>query len=488
MSSSIHLPEAVKKKILNLQARKHQAILLQSEYYLRKAAAMFHHVVMHRQAGKTTGVIRSIQKTVWQIFKEREIFRIFKDVDSWMPKLAFLAETQKQARNLVWDELQVLLSTFRKVKFNNSSLQITIPRPHIGDNIQVWIMAIRNHNRVRGNKFRRIFIDEAQNLTSESFDKSIFATLSSCRGTGVTTGTARPYGFYREKLLTAFKEGMPVHVVTALATNVFDLNELIKFEKEMGYYAFQQEYMCNFNTPMKGAFFADRIHELEKLPHFYQAEFIVGAPTLLEADLGVGKGFACWVVQVNGEWKDQLDYFDDYETGTDLRRDIEAAGYTITDLAVPHDATTRRFDAYRATTMVDEFHKTWPDLPRPRPLQRPRNKGAQINSARENWASVRFPSKLAVGTDAHRGLNKLKNYGALVDIDGYVTDKIIKVHSHAADSFMHGMEFLNMRNGIIKRPLRGSLPSPERPRISRLSLNGSLLEVRRQMAKDRYGA
>ena len=180
----VQIPTEFLKRATEHKIRPHQGIFYGTSHYLAQAGAQFHHNTWHRQSGKTTGVGFSVQKDCVDIYNEEKVFKIIKDVDSWNPEIAFLAETQKQARSLVWDNFKLLLTPFNKVKADNRDYSISIPRPHIGDRIKVSIMAQRNHNRVRGHVFRKIYLDEAQNLTEESFAKSIHATVASCRGVG----------------------------------------------------------------------------------------------------------------------------------------------------------------------------------------------------------------------------------------------------------------------------------------------------------------
>ena len=489
------IPPAFLKRATEHKIRPHQSIFYGTKHYLEKTGSQFHHICGHRQMGKTTGVSFGVQKDVVDIYNEESIYKITKDVDSWNPEVAFLAETQKQARSLVWENFKMYLSIFNKYKPDNRDYSISIPRPHIGDRIKIQIMALRNHNRVRGHAFRKIYLDEAQNLNEESFSKSIHATLASCRGVGTTTGTARPEGYYRNMILRAHRLGYPVHIIPAFDpkrnfnTGVFTEEELRQKEAEMGYYAFRQEYLCDFNIPSKGAFFSKELIRLEGQDHFYRAEFNPANPIIIAFDIGISEGLAFWVTQINDGWLDCLDYFDDYEAAIDVRNDIEEAGYKVSGFAVPHDSTTRKFETHQARTFIDVIRDIWPELPRPKPVERPKNKSATIMESRDNLKGCRFPSPLHVegplgSTDAYRGLQKLKNFSAVVDKDGIITDRIDKTsgNDHCADALMTAMQFYRMRQGKVGRVPQTLAPDSEPLILTNLSRQGSIFHLRQQQA------
>ena len=65
--------------------------------------------VAHRRAGKTTAIVLAMAKLIDELLQEKEIFKLRKDVDSYNPRVAFSAKTQKQAREIVWNDARQVL-------------------------------------------------------------------------------------------------------------------------------------------------------------------------------------------------------------------------------------------------------------------------------------------------------------------------------------------------------------------------------------------
>ena len=441
----------------SLTLRPHQAILVNYRPLLKASGAMMLHLCGHRRMGKSTGEAAAIQETSIDVYNEKEIFTFpDSDVRSDFPKLAYLAETQAQARDIIWQNLCLRMSVFRDIEIKQRELRLYVPRPHLGDHIEIMFRSLRNHAQVRGNKLRHMFVDEAQFMSEDSYAKSVLSTLSDSKGTGITTGTAQPDGYYKDKLIEARRNGHPCFIIPASMTDVFSPQQLLKFRMEMGDRAFLQEYECDFNVPNKGTFFSEQLYKIEREPGFWRHSYDPELPLCVGVDIGIAEGMAFVIGQVQGERIVILDYMDNYEVMENVRNDFEDGGkeawgipYKPDYIFSPHDSKTRTIGVKRPHTVKDVLKQVFPEAKHIQ-VKRPQNKMAVITNTSEHLHLLGMCAQ-GSATGVYRCMQKLKNYGREVDKDGIVKDTIDKRHGHdhCADSLMTLFEGLKVSDGKI---------------------------------------
>ena len=404
---------------------------------------------MHRRGGKTESAVVGKRSLTEEILAEQTVFKLRKNIDSWDPKIAFLAETKENARNIVWGMLKRFFSGKKGVKFNNHRLTIEIPRPHIGDTFELSLHAFRDHDKLRGQKFRHIHVDERQNMVQEHFDKSIFSTLTDSGGSCFTTGTATSLGDYKQFLIDRIQKGIPVMIVNVDQTNVFDEKEKADILNKIGPFAYRQEYLCDFSVSSKGTFWESRLVELEGAGKLHTAIVDDSRFKFLAVDIGVDEGFAAWYGQVheNGLGIDILDYYTGYETLHQLREDHIRHHAMFDAYIIPSDSKTRRLESLKRRTSLDVFMEVFPEC-RPIRLRQSTDSYLDVELATQNLHMLRFPPK-NVNTDAHLGLSLLKRYRRKEDGKGNLTRQIYKgdKSSHCGDALKYMFLGLKVRHG-----------------------------------------
>ena len=407
------------------------------------------HACMHRRGGKTESSAVGKRSLTEDILAEDSVFKLRKNIDSWDPKIAFLAETKENARNIVWGMFKRLFSQRKDAKLNNHRLTIEIPRPHIGDTFELSLHAFRDHDKLRGQKFRHIHLDERQNMIQEHFDNSIYSTLADSGGSCYTTGTATSLGDYKDFLIGRIQNGFPVMIVNVDQTNVFDEKEKASILASIGPFAYRQEYMCDFSVSSKGTFWESKLLELEKEKTFLTARADDSRFKVLAVDIGVDEGFAAWYVQVheNGLHFDVLDYYTGYETLNQLREDHLNNHEMFDAYIIPSDSKTRRLESLRSRTSLDVFMEVFPEC-RPIRLKQSTDSYLDVEIVTQNLHMLRFPPK-STSTDAHLGLNWLKKYRRKEDAKGNVTRQIYKgdKSSHCGDALKYLFLGLKVKHG-----------------------------------------
>ena len=402
----------------------------------------------HRQSGKTTAEALTCIRDITEWREEKEIIKIRSDVDSWNPTIAYLAETRANARDIVWATLKRMGAKIPGVKFNNTSLTMSVPRPYIGDHASVVLKAHRYHDSIRGQKFRKIILDEAQKITKDALNLSIMATLSSYGGILDRIGTASAIGPYKEMITESIKMGSCL-IWPATMTGVFSDKELYAIREMIGQYAFNQEYMCDFEMPELGTLFAPIIAEIENDGDFKSAYRKKEFPLVAGVDVGLGENLAVWVGQVvNSRRLELLDFFSGQRTIMDLRSDMEEVDLVPDSIFLPHDAETERVETEARRTAHDIFDEVFPEC-FVQPLEKSKGKFYDVEVVKKHLHLLKFPSETAC-SDAWKGMDHLKNYRVKVDKNNKTMDVIERNgSSHAADALRYLMVGIGVEGGRV---------------------------------------
>ena len=453
------LPEA-RAKSYNWTPRPHQLMMYHYDNLIKydeEHSVFVANHTWHRRAGKSLTGSNTITKKASEILGEDRIYKIRGDVDSAYPKIAYLAETKENARNIIWSMLKDSLSVFNGNKPDNNRLSITIPRPHLGDVLEVRLMSLRDHNKIRGEKYRYIHIDEGQLMTEDALKYSIMATLTDSMGVLQTTGTATSVGYYANYIKGCIERGTFCSVVPITMTQWKTPQEQALMRKEFGEFAFEQEYMCNFNVSTSSAFWNMRLNNLESdKDRFFRAVPRPGRSKVLAVDIGVGKGFAAWSAEVDSHGLniDILDFYTGYEVLSELRDDLVESNMFPDVVILPHDRKQKRLETHAPRNTEKVFKEVFPQS-KIIPLKKPANnqKFMQIQNVTENLGMLSFPPEDAE-TDAHVGLSHLKTYRRKQDRTGAVLDTVVKDgKDHAGDALIHLFEGLKVSSGrVLKIP------------------------------------
>lgn len=443
------------EQVLSWQPFAHQHFLIHMDRiraFSKSAGVPVSHVCCHRRGGKSTGAAYGVQKEVAKILAEDSIFKINDKIDSYDPKIAYLAHTKTNARNIIWGLFQRTLSIFPGAKLDSQRLVITIPRPNTGDTLEILLMSLRDHNNIRGMKLRMIFIDEAQTMLEAAFQQSIYSTLVDVGGVLSTMGTATSLGYYPKMIKDAIRSGIFVAVIPVTKTNVFSKDRIRAIREELDEAHFEQEYMCNFSVSSVTAFWESTLSKLEQNRRVFQAaEFTGKNVRVLACDDGVDKGFCAWLVEVDpyGKYIDVLDFYTGYQLLEELRMDL-LSNYGLPDAyIIPHDSKKRRLEAKVRRTTRDVFKETFPES-RPIILSKPGNKMAEISMTHENLHMLRFPSEMSE-TDAWIGLQLLKQFRRKPNAQGAASSIVHKGDGsdHAADALIHLFQGLGVKKGCV---------------------------------------
>ena len=410
-------------------------------------------IVASRRSGKSMGIGISAGNDVSQLLKHEKIFKLRKDVDTHNPLITYYAPTQRQAKSIMWKYVKQLFDKFVGIKFNNTMLTATIPRPLTNDEVEFQLLASRNADRSRGLKIFKAYCDESQDCPDYALKHAISPALSDSAGKLCLTGTADLGGVLTKRMSYYIKNNIPTFVFPADRIGIFTQKELDAFRIEVGDDAFEREYLCSFKAAIEGVIYYKHLKKCEADEHFNTAHKIDGLPTVLACDLGVGQGMCGWVLQVPSNGRIHvLDYFEGYEAISDFKDELEANKHYIDEIALPHDGDTKRTGAYASTTLKKSFEDVFTEA-RVKVFPRTSNLRGAIENVVQHLHLLKFPPK-EVPSDSFIGLRKLKRYRRKVNKDtGVYLDIPDKSQGddHAADALRTAMDFLKCRRGVVGR-------------------------------------
>lgn len=418
-----------------------------------KVSMMIHCV--HRRGGKSVGAAFQDARDTQRLLNEMEVYKLRGDVDSTFPVIGYVAPTKLQARQIIWDNYKNFFEGFEGVRFNNTQLSITIPRPVIGDHITVQLFASKNHDRIRGLKLVKANVDEIQDSHPDAVSKSIMPTLKDSRGLMNAFGTAKGEDMLHTMIVKAIETGKPCFLMPIDQTGVFTDKEIEAIRAECVDGAFEREYMLDFTAKLPGTFFHSKIEEMKREPWFYMSEYQPELTNVMGVDIGVGEGFAAWTAQTDN-YNNVIniqDFYTGYDNLMDLRKDMAEDDFLPDVIFLPHDGKTRSLGAHKADTPKQRFREIFPES-LIKPQKRTQELMTDIARINENLHLLRFPD-IDASTDAHRGLRYMGEFCRKKDPStGANMDAIDKSRGvdHAADAMRTLFNGLNVADGRIKRP------------------------------------
>jgi phage terminase large subunit-like protein len=157
----------------------------------------------------------------------------------------YVAPTQGQAREIMWDLLKELGSpVIKSIHINN--LQITL----INGN-KISLKGADRPETMRGLKLKYLVMDEIADMKPEVFEQILRPTLTDLKGAALFIGTPLGrnhfYEMYQYAALGDDPEWVGYHF-TSYDNPTLDAGEIDKAKKSMSSYSFRQEYMASFEA------------------------------------------------------------------------------------------------------------------------------------------------------------------------------------------------------------------------------------------------
>ena len=304
--------------VINYKPRPHQ-------YELHEALDKHRFVVavMHRRAGKTVAAINHLIKSAIQCEKQN-------------PRLAYIAPTYGQAKRIAWDYLLEYTRPLGAIA-NIAELRVDF----WGRRISLY--GSDNPDSLRGQYFDGVVIDEVGDQNPKIWNEIIRPALADRLGWALFIGTPKGNNHFHDLAERAKTEAdWSFLEFKASQTKIIPEQELKAALKEMGQSKYEQEFECNFNSPIEGSYYGAIINDLEANGHIADFPRDDLCRSFTAWDIGMGDSTAIWVAQVAGKEIRLLDCVENHGVGLDWYVSwLRENNYQSFDHILPHDVEVR---------------------------------------------------------------------------------------------------------------------------------------------------
>jgi len=315
---------------------------VEMDYCPRKVFEDFHDrterwslIVAHRRCGKTVLCINDL------------IYKALMD-DKEDGRYAYIAPYYSQAKNIAWDYL-VRFSQPVLRKANQSELWVELI-----NGARIRLYGADSPDGLRGIFLDSVVLDEYADMKPSIWGAVVRPLLTDRKGSATFIGTPKGHNAFWEMYQTATKsEDWYVKVLRASQTNILDKGELEDAAKTMTQDQYLQEFECDFESAILGAYYGKEMRQLTDQERITEVEYDPLFPVHTAWDLGYSDDTAIWWYQVvHGEIR-LLDYHSSngqpvaFYAGIIQAREQER-GYVYGTHWLPHDARAKTLSSNRS--------------------------------------------------------------------------------------------------------------------------------------------
>jgi hypothetical protein len=320
-----------------------EAVLeIEMEYCPRKVFEDFHDrqerwavIVAHRRAGKTVLCINDLIYKALMEGKEDG-------------RYAYIAPYYSQAKSIAWDYL-LKYSHPVLAKANQSELWVELVT-----GARIRLLGAENCDALRGNYLDGVVMDEFADMKPSIWGAVVRPLLSDRKGWATFIGTPKGHNAFWEVYNNATKNpAWKVKVLRASQTGILDDEELKDAAKAMTEDQYLQEFECDFESAILGAYYGKEMRQLTDQGRIREVEYDPMFPVHTAWDLGYSDDTAIWFFQVvHGEIR-CLDYHSSngqpvaFYAGIIQSREKER-GYVYGTHWLPHDAKAKTLSSNRS--------------------------------------------------------------------------------------------------------------------------------------------
>jgi hypothetical protein len=315
---------------------------VEMDYCPRKVFEDFHDrkerwsvIVAHRRCGKTVLCINDL------------IYKALMD-DKEDGRYAYIAPYYSQAKNIAWDYL-VRFSQPVLRKANQSELWVELI-----NGARIRLYGADSPDGLRGIFLDSVVLDEYADMKPSIWGAVVRPLLTDRKGSATFIGTPKGHNAFWEMYQTATASpDWYIKVLRASQTGILDKDELEDAAKTMTQDQYLQEFECDFESAILGAYFGKEMRQLTDDGRIREVEYDPLFPVHTAWDLGYSDDTAIWFFQVvHGEIR-CLDYHSSngqpvaFYAGIIQSREKER-GYVYGTHWLPHDARARTLSSNRS--------------------------------------------------------------------------------------------------------------------------------------------
>jgi hypothetical protein len=230
-------------------------------------------LVTHRRAGKTVALVNDIIIAAKQRLDDRtaaptaltdpltnkQYLRYPALIE---PQYAYIGPTYKQAKRIAWAYLKRYSTHLWAKPPNESELYVTIRNE--GGAARIYCLGADNADSLRGMYLDGVVCDEYALFKPSVFSQILRPALSDRNGWAVFSSTPRGKNIFHEQYRRALKDPARHFLLTlsASTSGIIRPAELKDLQLDMDAEEFAQEYLCSFDSALKGAIYAKEINDV----------------------------------------------------------------------------------------------------------------------------------------------------------------------------------------------------------------------------------
>ena len=285
-------------------------------------------IVAHRRCGKTVSCINDIIYKALTEDKENAIY-------------AYIAPYYSQAKTIAWDYLMRFTEPVR-TKHNIAELWVELIN---GSKIRLF--GADNPDNLRGLGLCGVVLDEYADMKPSTWGAVIRPLLADRQGWAVFIGTPKGHNQFWDIYNQASKDpDWYCRTFRASQTNLLAPSELADAAKMMSQDQYLQEFECDFESAILGAFYGKEMRQLTDAGRITEVKHDPMFPVFTAWDLGYSDDTSIWWYQVVHGELHILDYHSSngqpvaFYTGLIQAKEREY-GYRYQTHWLPHDARAK---------------------------------------------------------------------------------------------------------------------------------------------------
>jgi hypothetical protein len=292
-------------------------------------------IVAHRRCGKTVLCINDLIYKALTDGKENG-------------RYAYIAPYYSQAKNIAWDYL-LHFSQPVLAKANQSELWVELI-----NGARIRLYGADSPDGLRGIFLDSVVMDEYADMKPSIWGAVVRPLLTDRKGSATFIGTPKGHNAFWEMYQTGVKSNdWYVKVLRASQTGILPQDELDDAAKTMSQDQYLQEFECDFESAILGAYYGKEMRQLTDDGRITDIEYDPLFPVHTAWDLGYSDDTAIWWFQVVfGEIR-LLDYHSSngqgvaFYAGIIQSREAER-GYQYGYHYLPHDARAKTLSSNRS--------------------------------------------------------------------------------------------------------------------------------------------
>jgi hypothetical protein len=356
-------------------------------------------------------------------------------------QVAFVSPTYAQGKRNAWVYAKYYSRKIPGVKISESELTLTFPNKG-----KYFFMGSDNYESLRGMYLDHVSLDEFGIQAPNLWGDIIRPQLDDFNGSATFIGSANGRNHFWD--LMKRHEDDPDWLITILKaseTGILSPEKIADLKKTISEEQYQQEYECNFEASVKGAYYGKEISLAEAEGRISSLTYDRASPVYASWDIGVSDHMALWTFQVINQSWHWLNYYANYNE--DLTHYVNWANslpYKIKTHFLPHDAKKR--DPSNLKTSAQFLEGLDLDIEM---VPKVSNVTDRINACRMIFNRCYFNKQGTI-----KGVDCLRMYESEWNED----DKVLALRpkhnwaSHGADAFGTGVMGIEEKRKLLTHP------------------------------------